>query len=250
MILASLDFETTGLDKQKDHIIEVGLVLYSTGQNRILESTGFLVDSSGVPITSEITSKTGITQIAVDTFGYSQESAVQAVLEYIDKADAIIGHNINWFDLPILHNTIDRLKFDRLPEKLIIDTMTDIPGVKGEKLVTMCADKGFVFDAHGAEADARAVIKLTSIYNRESPDTSYEKMVERAKSPLMVILSGQDNTQENNKIARKAGFRWNPEFKIWWQAVKEMDVEKLAQSYQFKMSYAPKEIPLEHLRDN
>lgn len=248
MIILSADVEATGLDKQKDRIIELGAVLYSTGQKRVLESTGFLVQSDGVPITQEITDITGITQVAVDRFGYSQEDAIQTFADLADQADAVIGHNIIRFDRPMLWNAAARLGIT-LPEKLLIDTMTDIPGVKGEQLVTMCAKKGFVYDAHGALADSSAVVKLTSIYN-ESAATSYDLMVERAHSELVVILGHQDRSKAANKAARKAGFRWNGDLKIWWKAVKDMDVSALAASVSFDISRAGKEVSLEFLQED
>src|SRR5690348_14214067 len=100
MILLSYDIEATGLDKQKDRMIEVGLALYSTGQRKILESTGFLVQSDGVLITPEITEITGITQAAADRFGYPPEEALIALADFMEHADAVIGHNVIRFDKP------------------------------------------------------------------------------------------------------------------------------------------------------
>ncbi len=249
MILLSVDVETTGLDKQNDRIIELGLVLYSDKQDRVLGSQGLLVQRDGVPITAEAQEKTGISEKAVDKFGYSQQDAMDIYLDFVDYADVIIGHNIVRFDDHLLKNAAKRVGRN-LPEKLLVDTMTDIPGVKGEKLVTMCADKGFVFDAHGALADANAVIKLTSIYNRASEKTSYERMVERAKSPMLAVLSHQNNNKAENKVARKAGFRWNGDYRFWWKAAKEMDLQALANSVPFQISLADKDVSLQALQDD
>lgn len=245
MIVLSFDLETTGLDKQKDRIAEIGLALYSTGQRRIVESTCFFVDTQGPDMTEEVTSITGIYQNAREKFGYSEETALDTFCEYYNKAEATIGHNIIRFDFPIIYDAMHRLGYDRIDDKLVIDTMSDIPGVKGEQLITMCAKAGFLYDAHSALDDAKAVLKLTEKY------PPFENIIERAKSPLVVLLSKQDNTTANNKVARKAGFRWNGDFKIWWQAAKEMDVEKLASTYPFAMEYAPKDrYPLDVLRES
>lgn len=246
MILLSYDVETTGLDRQNDRVIEVGLVLYSTGQNRILESTGFLVQSDGIKIPEEVTQKTGITQAAVDRFGYSQDSVVTYLNDYAKGADAIIGHNVLRFDKPITENTSKRTNV-KLDDKLWIDTMLDIPGVKGEKLITMCAEMGFVFGAHAASADAMAVIELIHRHAKESPDRSFEKIFERAKSPLVCIRSHQDRGNEANKAARKLGFKWNGDLKIWWQVVKEMDLEAITKAAPFNISRLDKSITPEQL---
>jgi DNA polymerase III epsilon subunit-like protein len=242
MILLAYDLETTGLDKQKDRIIEIGLALYSTGQEKVLESTGFLVRPDGVSITTEVTEITGITQAAVDRFGYDPGDAIDSVNEFALHADAIIGHNVIRFDKPVTENACQRLN-RALPEKLWIDTMTDIPGVKGEQLVTMCGKHGFVNpNQHSAEDDAKSVLKLVSFY-------SIDKVVERAKSPTIVVRSHQPNTTENNKIVRKLGFIWNGDFKIWWRATKEMDFESLKSRTPFDVSVVGKEISLEQLQD-
>jgi len=131
-----VDVESTGLHKENDRIIEMGLVLYSTGRKKILESSGFLVQSDGITITDEITGLTGITQDAVDRFGYSQSDVVETFNTYVEQADAVIGHNILWFDLPIIRNTAKRLGINLVPTKLEIDTMTDLPNTKGEQLIS------------------------------------------------------------------------------------------------------------------
>lgn len=241
MILASIDVEATGLEIAKDRIIEMGLVLYSTGRTKILESTGFLVQSDGIEVTDEITNITGITQDAVDHFGYNQRDAIDAFNEYVSQADAVIGHNLTWFDLPIIRETAKRLGINLVP-KFVIDTMTDIPGVKGEQLITMCAKHGFVNpNQHSAEDDAKSVIKLISEYN-------IDEIVARANSPIFVVLSHQGRGDAENKLARKAGFRWNGQYKIWHKAVKECDYADLVKSVSFPISIT-KDYSLEQLRN-
>jgi DNA polymerase III epsilon subunit-like protein len=234
MILCAYDIETTGLDLREDRMIEVGLVLYSTGQKKILESTGFLVHSDGVLITEEITGITGITQVAVDRFGYDPADAIDDLRRYASDADAIIGHNVLRFDKPITDAASKRLDKGSLDDKLWIDTMTDIPGVMGEQLITMCAKHGWVNpNQHSAEDDAKDVLKLISNYK-------IEDVVERAKSPTVVMQSHQD--RENNADAKKFKFRWSPDWRIWWKLVKEMDLDGLANQVPFEMSRVDKEI--------
>jgi DNA polymerase III epsilon subunit-like protein len=240
MILCAYDIETTGLDLYEDRMIEVGLVLYSTGQKKILESTGFLVQSDGVLITEEITKITGITQAAVDRFGYDPADAIDDLRRYAADADAIIGHNVLRFDKPISDNASKRMNKGLLDDKLWIDTMTDIPGVMGEQLITMCAKHGWVNpNQHSAEDDAKDVLKLISNYK-------IEEVVERAQSPDVVMQSHQD--RDHNQDAKKFKFRWNPDYKIWWKAVKEMDVDGLANQVPFSMSMLDKTVSIEMLQ--
>jgi len=244
MILLGFDTETTGLNKQNDRIEEMGCVLYSTTLHRVLESAGYFSQTDGVLITPENTGLTGITQAAADRFGYEPGDALDTFISFATEADAIIGHNSNRFDLAVLQNAAKRLG-RVLPEKLSIDTMTDIPGVKGEQLITMCAKAGFTYKAHGALADANAVIDLAEYHAAHFPERSFEKIAERAQSPLVLLQSLQD--RKNNDAAKKLQFRWNPDKKIWWKAAKEMDVQALAEAASFKIVYIDKSITYEEL---
>ena len=252
MIIAAFDYEATGTDTTKDRITEVGLALYSTGRERVIECTSFYVDREGVPISAEATQKTGITDDLVDAFGYPQQEAAETVGQYFERADAVMGHNITFFDLPMYWNAAKRTSV-AIVEKLAIDTMIDIPGVKGEALIKMCADAkdpktgrdvSFTYTKHSALDDAKAVIRLTSWHD-------YEQIVERARSPWIVMRSHQPNSKDTNKVVKKLGFRWNPDFKIWWKATKEIDVPTLRSQVPFDTSIADKEeYPLEVLRNS
>lgn len=233
MIILGYDIETTGLDRNKDRIIEVGLALYSTGQKKFLESTGFLVQSDGIQVSDEITGITGITQTAVDRFGYSQNDALESIVSFMQAADAVATHNGLRFDMPVTMNMVKRLGAS-LPEKPLIDTMYDIPGIDGEKLIYMCAVAGFVNpNQHSAEDDAKSVIKLMEFYGMDD-------IIERSKLPLVVIQSHQHRL--NNDDAKKFKFRWNPERKIWWKAIKETDINQLAQKVPFQISVLDKSV--------
>jgi DNA polymerase III epsilon subunit-like protein len=243
MIVLAYDLETTGLDRKNDRMIEVGCVLYSTGQNKILETAGFLVKSDGVPISQEITGLTHITPEALERFGREPSQALMDIMSFMSDADVILGHNVNRFDKKVTWNTAGRLAIG-LPDKLWVDTMTDLP-VKGMKLSTMCAEAPYPFlisRAHSAPADAAATLDLAIQYG-------IEDAVERAKIPLVVIRSHQARGDEANKQARKLGFIWNGQLKIWWQAVKETDVDNLKAKCPFDISYLDKEISLEQLQD-
>ena len=96
-ILLALDYETTGLDTAKDEPIEAGAVLYSTSQRRTLEAVSFLVKANK-PLTKEVTDITGITQQALNKFGYESESALNVIVDLMQQADAVVGHNVIRFD--------------------------------------------------------------------------------------------------------------------------------------------------------
>jgi len=226
MILLSFDVETTGTDTVNDRVIEVGAILYSTGQNKCLESAGFLVKSDK-PISKEITELTGITSAAVARFGFESRDALDNIMGMVEMTDAYIGQNVLRFDKKVLLNWAEREHFV-LPEKLWIDTMYDLPGAEPKHLGYMAADHGFLnLFPHSALADCQTVLKLVSMYN-------IDKVVERAKSPLIVLQAHQNRS--DNELAKKRKFRWNPEGKIWWKPIKEVDLEKIVAETPFDVS--------------
>jgi DNA polymerase III alpha subunit (gram-positive type) len=236
-VILSLDFETSGLDVVNDRVIEVGAILFSTGQQKCLESTGFLVQSS-VLITEEITKITGITQAAVDRFGYDPIDALENVLSLVSQADMIAGHNVLKFDKKVLDNWAQR-QGSPVSEKLWIDTTTDLPGAKFGTLSHVAADHGFLnLFPHSALADCQTVVKLLSMYN-------IEEVITRAKSPTLVIRSHQD--RNSNSDASKLKFRWNPERKVWWRLIKEMDLEQFSKDAPFSISIFDKQTSDEFL---
>jgi DNA polymerase-3 subunit epsilon len=217
MIVAGLDLEATGLDKVKDRPIEVGVALWTTKYNRTLDTRAILVQSEGVPVTEEITEITGINQGMVDKFGYTSEEAFDEMSYFVERADAIVAFNGRRFDIPMCQQWAKRLKKE-FPDKLLIDPFTDLP-MRGQELITMCAKLGIYYDPHEAGADVSAMLRLMGRF-------SFETVLERAKSPIVVVRSMQD--RNNNNAAKKHKFRWNPERKIWWKAVKEIDLNDLA----------------------
>jgi DNA polymerase III epsilon subunit-like protein len=236
MILLSLDFETTGLDKVQDRVIEVGAVLWNTDQHRILEAADFLVKSD-VPITSEITKLTGITPAVVNRFGFESHEALSNILAIAQSADAFLGQNIARFDKPILDNWIqrERMLTGYADQKLVIDTLFDIPGVEGRKLQYMLADHMRLNPfPHSAITDALSCIILIEEHTAE--DGNIDPIVERAKSPFVILQSHQPRGDEANKQARERKFRWNPDFKIWWRVVKEQDIEAIRKDAPFDIS--------------
>lgn len=223
VILFSYDIESTGLDFVKDRVIEVGAILYSTTQKKCLESQGFLVKTD-VAITEEITKLTGITPQAVKKFGYESSDALDIVGDMMLAADAIIGHNVIRFDKRMTAAWADR-EVVILPDRLHIDTYTDLPGAAPGKLTLMAAEAGFLnLFPHSALSDCQTVLKLVEDYD-------IEKVIERAKSPNVVVQAMV--TYSTNALAKKERFRWYGEKKQWWRMCKEIDLESFTKDLQF-----------------
>jgi DNA polymerase III alpha subunit (gram-positive type) len=217
MILLGLDLETTGIDKVADRPIEVGLTLWTTKYNRSLETHNFLVQSDGVAVTDEITAITGITQKMVDTQGYPVGVAYEMVMSFVNAAEGVVAFNGRRFDIPMMRQWAAR-QGTEFPQKFIIDPFDgDIP-MRPQELITMCAKQGIYYDAHEAGADVTGMLKLLLKF-------PLDVVVERASSPSVIVQSGQKRSE--NSLAKQHKFRWNPDYKVWWKAVKQVDLRSL-----------------------
>jgi DNA polymerase III alpha subunit (gram-positive type) len=239
MILLALDFETTGLDTTQtgDDVIEFGAVLYSTTQKKCLDNQGSLVKTDKV-VTQEITEITGITQAAVNRFGYDQESVLETIFALMEDSDAIIGKNVRRFDQPLLYSWASR--HGRIPPvKVWIDIEFDLPWrVPVSTLSHMAADHGILnLFPHSALADCQTTLAIAAKYDADL-------LLKRAQSPVVVLRSLEP--MSNKDAVKKAKFRWSPGRKIWWKPVKETDVEEVLKSIKIQ-AVIEKEITQEEL---
>lgn len=229
MILCSLDFETTGVDRQHDHPIEFGGILYSTGQHKCLDNLGVLLKTD-LQITPKITKITGITKAALDKFGYEPSEIIPLVIDMVRAADAVIGYNCRRFDQHIYNNWIEREQLSNLNVKTWIDLQFDMPwDIPTGKLSHVAADHGILnLFPHSALADAQTVL---AIANKYDPNL----LLQRAQSPIVILQSKQGRNE--NDLVKEAPFkfRWHPTEKIWWKPVKEQDVDQVIQAAQFSI---------------
>jgi DNA polymerase III epsilon subunit-like protein len=236
-VWASIDAETTGLDVVKDRVIEFGGVLFSTNQKKCLDSVGMLVKTD-VPVSQEITGITGITQVALDRFGYEPEDVFEIIVNMLDYCDAVIGYNVRRFDKKVLDNWAHRINRE-LPAKPWVDLYADLPWqVPVGKLGHVAADHGILnLFPHSALADAQTVLAIAEKYDPQI-------LLDRSQSPVVILRSHQDRSQ--NDLVKKARFRWNPERKVWWKPIKSVDVDEVLNTFQFKVSI-DKELTQEEL---
>jgi len=225
-VLLALDFEATGVDTANDNVTEVGAILYSTGLKRPLESSSYLVKTN-LTITPKITELTGIVAPALDKFGYESEDALNALLSMMDRCDYVIGQNVVRFDKRLAETWAASFN-KKFPEKLWIDTRTDIPGVTGATLALMAANAedpkthnkiGFVnLFPHSALSDCQTVLKLIEPHDIEA-------IIERAKSPVVVLRAHV--SYETNALAKArkySAYYLNGKFQFWWKIVKQIDL--------------------------
>lgn len=224
MKILGIDYETTGLDPQKDRITEAGLVLWDSDSKQPVRITGFLVKTPA-PVSAEITALTGITNELLATYGVEPKSALTATLGMIAQADFMCAHNGTDFDRLFLEAECARIGTG--PKTLPwIDTRTDLPVAaykrgKSASLKYMAADHGFVYPAHRAVNDVLAMFEILAMYD-------IDEVIKRAQTPnvhVRAVVSFDDK-----HLAKERGYFWKPDAKLWVKPLKadEVDAEKLA----------------------
>lgn len=158
--IVALDIETTGLDPQKDAIIEVGAVRFN---GKRIEAEWSSLANPGRPIPPNIIQLTGITNDMVRNAPIPRQVATD--LASFVGSDPVLGHNIA-FDLSFLK----RLKILGLNEAIDTYDLASVllPTASRYNLSALCQASGILLteDAHRALNDARATHLLyQSLYD-------------------------------------------------------------------------------------
>ncbi|MBB4590422.1 DNA polymerase-3 subunit epsilon [Rhizobium leguminosarum] len=216
-----VDVETTGLDPQKDEIIELAMVPFTYGlDGRIFEirPSYQCFQEPSVPIAPTITAITGIT----DAMVAGQRIDQAEVSSIASDAALVIAHNA----------AFDRRFVERLSDVFITKpwacSMTQVDwsseGHEGTKLAYLAAGAGFFYDRHRAESDCLAAIELLAAPLPKSGVTTMARLLERARLPSWRIWA--ENAPFELKDNLKArGYRWNgesnPNPRAWYVDVEE-----------------------------
>lgn len=118
-VFVAFDFETTGLNGERDRIIEFGAVRFRGG--RVEESLATLANP-GIPVPPYITAITGITDDMVSDAPPEEEVAAK-VLKFLG-GDPLVAHNVE-FDIQFLQRlrSLHGGKRSRIPN-LLYDTLS------------------------------------------------------------------------------------------------------------------------------
>lgn len=121
-LVAFLDFETTGLDPQKDHPTEVAVDVYGKG-GLVATYSSMIMLPEGVEIPEKITEFTGLTTEKVNSEGAELVEVLENLLNILTHNKfniLVVGHNAN-FDLGFL-----KYHFDIEPENFMCTRTIEI----------------------------------------------------------------------------------------------------------------------------
>ena len=222
MKILGIDFETEGLLPEKHKITEVGMCLYDTDAKAPVRVSGFLV--KGGLITAEIERITGITQSMLDTYGYEPTIALKAISSFANQADYFLAHNAV-FDKSFLM----ALDSNLANSKPWVDSRTDMPPEayakgKSASLKYLCADHGFLYEAHRAVSDVLAMLRLVAMYDIDA-------VIKRSQIPNVEVRA--QVSYDDRLLAKELGFYWKADLKQWRRPMKLDEVQALKDSAGF-----------------
>jgi len=202
--LLIVDTETTGLDPQLDHCLEVGVILFDVSSRQVLAQQSFLL-----PV--EANAAEAINRIPASATNLPQpwRPALDYLQSLLDAADVLVAHNA----------AFDRQWFGRghLPatEKRWLCSMEDMRWPADRQLRSRPSVRDLalayeipVWAAHRALTDC---IYLAEVFRRCD---DLEQLIERGLEPRQ-LMRAQVSYDERH-LARDAGFRWNEPVKGAW----------------------------------
>ncbi|MGJ8530792.1 MAG: 3'-5' exonuclease [Alphaproteobacteria bacterium] len=202
-----VDVETTGLDPEKDEIIEIAMLPFRYSLEgiviEVLEPFDHLREPS-LPIPPAVTALTGIT----DEMVTGQKIDLNEISELAETADLVIAHNA----------AFDRRFLERLCQifctKPWACSMADIDwsaeGFEGTKLAYLAMDCGFFYDRHRATNDCFAGVELLARTLPRSGVSGLSNLLVRARQTTWRIWATNSSFEFKDDLKAR-GYRWNGE---------------------------------------
>lgn len=170
------DTETTGLDANKDRIIEVAAIKYEIGDDYSLKEIGRLHKYIKPPfaLPEKIVELTGITDEFLSSHPYEEE-VFDEIYEFFTEMPLIIGAHNTPFDMKFLNALYQRIRGVNITPYFVLDTLEmsrDLvkpEETENHKLGTLAhlfgLDEGVTF--HSAIEDVQVTGQLFEIFLKE-----------------------------------------------------------------------------------
>ncbi len=223
-----IDTEATGLDTERDKIIELGFVAfeYDAGSGLIYKilHTYDAFEDPKEPLSDIVKQITGIS----DEMLKDQRLDDEGAKIWLEKADLIIAHNAA-FDRQMLER--------RLPVVSTANwacTFNDIAwmdeDISSLKLDYIAYKLGFFFDGHRAVNDAQATLHILTRAMPNSGKLTMAALLASAREKSRRFFAFRAPFEKKDDLKAR-GYRWLPTFEylgkkgVWSVAVAEADIE-------------------------
>lgn len=205
-----LDFETTGLDVQKDFIIQIGLIKADSETLEEFDNLKiFIKPDCEYTISPEAEEKHGISKEFLEKNGECFIDVWPKIVEFIGDCD-ILTYNGNGFDLKVLYYNLQHYGFTfDFTSRIFYDALTIERKRWSMKLIDVYKRYTGVDydDAHDALADVRATLEVFK-HQRELVEDIFDDSFNiispegfvRHKDGILVFATGKYANQSTNEI--------------------------------------------------
>ncbi|MCX7193933.1 MAG: 3'-5' exonuclease [Proteobacteria bacterium] len=237
-----VDTETTGVDPDKDAIIELGMILFEfdpqTGQAYRVLNTFDQLEDPGFPVPPESTEVHGITDEMVKGARIDDDSVAQ----FLAGVSLVIAHNAK-FDRVFLEKRL--ALFESLPwgcSFAQVDWRGE--GIGSAKLDYIAYQYGFFYEAHRAEGDCFALLEILQQPLPKSGNLVLTSILSSlSQKSYQIFATG--SPFETKDMLKSRGYRWDGVKKCWHTTVAGDDAIKAEVSWLKNSVYSGKSARVE-----
>lgn len=222
MIVAGVDIETTGLDKNKDDIIELAIYVCRNESpdnpifiySSVFNTDKWNEDSFIIHGITKDTCNAGIEPSSINIYNILQPYNV----------DVIMAHNVE-FDYKFINKV-----WPQMSDYTWLCTQKDLPHnailhkVSSRRLMHLAVDYGFKVDGwHRALDDAHMVCKLASKHDITAA-------IDAKFKDRFIIKTWGSYDHKYKEALKNLGFRWNSDDRKWFKVVVSDDLDEITES--------------------
>jgi DNA polymerase-3 subunit epsilon len=146
------------------------------------------------------------------------------IKEMVERADLIVAHNAG-FDRPFVENRLE--VFEHKAWACSFQGINwKAQGMGSAKLEFLCSELGWFYDAHRAQVDCHALLRVLSsplqAEQSEGSSTGLQQLFKAAENARTVVKAFGSPFETKDKLKAR-GYRWDAEARVWYTAVKSAE---------------------------